>query len=91
MPGCCPGGRRSNRARGGRVRRRRAAARLAGADGIVALLYVGPNGANQTYRGAATGTRYLFGARKTGNVDARDVPGLLALRGKRDEPLFAEA
>ncbi len=89
VTGCCGqrGGR--NVVRGRRIMAaRRGGSSLAGREGMTLIEYIGGNHGIEPWYGEATKTRYAFGGTKrTGYVDARDVPHFLGvLEGKR--PIF---
>ena len=55
--------------------------KLAGADGMVLVEYLGGSSGETVFTGKVTHTRYVFGGKRTrGYVDARDAEALLTIR-----------
>lgn len=85
--GCCGSGARTVKLNGNgaslaqvRGRMAGAMANIPGQSGFAQVEYLLPRAGTQQYRGAVTGTTYVFGGqRRIGYVDPRDLDGLLAL------------
>ncbi len=85
--GCC-GGRRTAAVAGTNGGAKAVAQTTVGAEGMVALEYIGTNAGKTSWFGPVTGTRYTAGgSRPRLYVDARDAQGLLEARRDR-KPVF---